>query len=80
MMKLCVAILLTAVVAASAFDKLTLNQIRGSRSPFPVSNEAVPTTTVRNWITQHVDNFDPQNHETYQQVNGSRSASRNLLK
>lgn len=78
MMKLCVAILLTAVVAASAFEKLTLNQIRGSRVPIPVSDEVVPSTTVTNWITQHVDNFDPQNHQTYEQVNCSQSALRIL--
>lgn len=76
-MKLCVAILLTAVVAASAFEKLTLNQIRGSRVPFQrAPEETVPSTTVTNWITQHVDNFDPQNHATYEQVNCSQSASR----
>lgn len=78
MMKLCVAILLTAVVAASAFEKLTLNQIRGSRVPLPASEGVLPATAVVNSITQHVDNFNPQNHDTYQQVNCSRNASRIL--
>lgn len=67
MVKLCVAILLTAVVAASAFEKLTLNQIRGGRMPIHASEGIESATTVTNWITQHVDNFDPQNHQTYQQ-------------
>lgn len=77
-MKLCIAILLTAVVAASALQKISLNQIRGRHVAFPASEEIVSSTIVTNWVTQHVDNFNPQNHETYQQVNCILSATQIL--
>lgn len=67
-MKLFLAVLLTCVIAVSAFKKVSLRELLGKREPNPAPEAIVPKTVVLNQIEQHVDNFDTQNHATWNQV------------
>lgn len=43
--------------------------IRFREPPLPISKSVSPFETKLEWIEQRVDNFDPQNNETYLMVN-----------
>lgn len=67
-MKLLLVLLVTAVVAVSAIEKTSFKKFFAPREPNPAPESVVPSTVVLNHVTSHVDNFDPTNHETFQQV------------
>lgn len=74
MAKLFVLVTLVAMVLmAEGFmlgnKNLNLNKFFNRRDPFPEPKTPPPSTgnVVEGWITQRLDNFDPQNEETWQQ-------------
>lgn len=67
MTKILLVALLALAVSVSAFEKMSFRQFMSRREPNPAKEAPVPANIELLTIEQHIDNFNPQNHATFEQ-------------
>lgn len=67
-MKVLIVALLALAVSVSALEKMSLRELLSRREPNPLNKEEpLPANVQLHTIEQHIDNFNPQNHDTFEQ-------------
>lgn len=67
MSNIVVLALLAVVVSANAFQPMSFRHFASRIEPTLESNDVIAANISLHTIEQHIDNFDPTNHATFQQ-------------